>query len=136
MRYRPPSRGNARLAVFAAAVVTLLSGCSDPCTNSVLERMSSPSGGREAVVYIRACGATTGPSTNVAVLPSQGVEPNGVGNALVLKDPVSMSERSGDTRIRWVSADTLEVSYLAGRSVQSSSSSVENTTVVLVTRPN
>ena len=41
----------------------------DPCENQVLSRASSPDGAKDAIVFVRDCGATTSYSTQVSVVP-------------------------------------------------------------------
>jgi hypothetical protein len=123
----------AQLVIRAAllpVVLVLANACTPRCVNTVLQEVPSPSGTKIAVLYTRACGATTGPSTNVAVLDAGAREPRGTGNVLVLKDPVSTAETSRTTRLRWLSADTLEVSLIGGRAVQSRADSVDGIAVM------
>ena len=55
-----------------AIVAGVSAGCGkvDPCGNEVISRTSSPSGEQQVIVFQRDCGATTGFSTQVSVLPS------------------------------------------------------------------
>lgn len=53
------------------------------CGNEVLYAVPSPSGEHRAVVYQRDCGATTGFSTQVSVLPERTRLPNEPGNVFV-----------------------------------------------------
>jgi hypothetical protein len=55
----------------------------DPCANRQLQVVRSPDGKRKAVIFERDCGATTGFSTQVSVLPSGARLPNEPGNAFV-----------------------------------------------------
>jgi hypothetical protein len=118
------------MRVCLIALANGLSACAPLCENTVITRASESSGRREAVVFVRACGATTRNSTQVALLASPGTEPVGIGNVLVLDDPVGAAETPGITRLRWLGADTLEVSILRGRTVASQSHAVEGVTVV------
>lgn len=108
-----------RVAVALASIaVAGTVACSDPCSNRVIESLTDPSGSKNAILYTRSCGATTGPSTNISILDRGVAIPSGAGNALVVKDPVSVAESLGVTRLRWLNPDTLQVSILAGRSIQ------------------
>ncbi len=98
------------LAVIACSVS--LSGCFDPeslCGNEVVTRAASPSAGVDAVVFHRDCGATTGFSTQVALVPAGGM-PVGAGDVLVLKDRVALD-------LRWSSDAALVVSGIASAQV-------------------
>lgn len=106
--------------------------CTPKCINTVVDEVPGPTGGRVAVLYTRACGATTGPSSNVAVVARGVGDPQGIGNVLVLKDPLSMAETRRTTRLHWVSADTLEISLLSGRAVQSKAHVVDGINVIYV----
>jgi hypothetical protein len=97
----------------------LLGAACFECENTVRDRATAPEAQVEAVLYTRACGATTGDATHITIVRKPGVEPVGIGNVLVLKDPVASVEPLGSTRMRWLSRDTLEVSTLAGRGIQS-----------------
>lgn len=105
-------------------------GCAPRCINNVLEEVPDPSGSRVAVLYTRECGATTGPSTNVGVTTRGVGVPPGVGNVLVMKDPISAAESSRTTRLRWHSTDTLEISLVTGRAIQSRVGLINGTTVI------
>ncbi len=116
-------------AILLPLLPLLANACAPRCENSVLEELPSPSGAKRAVLYTRACGATTGPSTNVAVLDRDAGEPQGIGNVLVLKDPLSAGETTRTTRLRWLAPDSLEVSLVGGRAVQSKAGSVDGVVV-------
>jgi hypothetical protein len=74
------------------------------CVNTVEARVPSPNGRWEAVVYQRACGATTGPSAQVALVPKNEPLPDKPGNVFVSEDnPKVIAE--------WTDADALTVTY-------------------------
>jgi len=110
---RPGSRCVARL--LAAAVLCLgAMGCDAGCTNESVSDAVSPDGRRHAVVFTRDCGATTGFSTQVSVLPA-GRRPSGGGNVFVADgDHGRAPARPGGgpaVRVRWLDRRTLEVRY-------------------------
>jgi hypothetical protein len=123
-------RYNSRLAVRGILILCTTGACAPTCINQVLDQATSPSGARVAYLYSRSCGATTGPSTHVAVLEIGSQPPDGLGNVLVIKDPAAIGETRQTTQIRWIAADSLHVSLLGGRSIQSSKSSVAGVVVV------
>jgi hypothetical protein len=51
----------------------LACGKVDPCGNEVISRVASPGGAYQAIIFERDCGATTGFSTQVSVLPGDAV---------------------------------------------------------------
>lgn len=53
------------------------------CANEVVERLPSPDGTWEAVVFTRNCGATTDYSTQVSILPAGGVPSDRPGNTYI-----------------------------------------------------
>lgn len=63
-------------------VALLLAGCDATCGNDIVHVAQAPGRSHKAVVFRRDCGATTGFSTHVSVLPS-GEEVVGSGNVLV-----------------------------------------------------
>lgn len=96
------------LWVTWATVASLLAGCLEmECETDVRLRVASPDGRREAVVFGRECGATTGFNTQVAIVPV-GEVPDGAGNVLVLDDIVQL-------HVRWTSDRALSVSGVGGR---------------------
>jgi len=76
----------------------------DMCANRVLEDIRSPNRQRRAVVFLRDCGATTGYSTQISVLPANTVLENEGGNLFV-------ADHLGNhaVRVRWVDGDTIEI---------------------------
>ncbi len=92
-------------------LVSLLSygGCGtiDPCENKVLARVPSPDGEREAIVFLRDCGATTASSTQVSIVPK---------GAAFLTSPTDWSStQKGNAFIvsggDWMSPATVEVEW-------------------------
>lgn len=118
-----------RLVLTLPLLELLAVACAPTCKNNVLQTLENPLGTKIAVLYTRECGATTGPSTNVSVLARGSVTPESIGNVLVVKDPASAAETSRTTRLRWLAADTLEVSLQGGRAVQSKAESVNGVLV-------
>jgi hypothetical protein len=77
--------GLAVAVVIGAGAAMVEAGRWSPgiCGNDLLAEMPSPGGSRQAVVFQRACGATTGFSTQVSVLPAGEKLPNDGGNVFV-----------------------------------------------------
>jgi hypothetical protein len=92
----------------------LSSGCSDTCENSVAAKATSPDRQRDAVIFQRDCGATTGYSTHISVLGS-GTAPNGGGNAFRADDnhgTAVVGEWQGPwADMRWIAPDRLLIRY-------------------------
>ncbi len=63
-------------------LLALLNGCSDLCENEGHRSVRSPDGSLEAVLFQRSCGATTGFSTQIAVV-AEGMLPSEEGNAFI-----------------------------------------------------
>ena len=87
----------------------------DPgCENTVLQDIPSPDGRRHAVVFERSCGATTGFSTQVSVVPSAR-EARGGGNVFSADtDHGKAPSGSGGGPVvtaRWIDRRTLEIAY-------------------------
>jgi hypothetical protein len=102
--------------VLPATFCLVLGGCSETCTNTIVSRLSSPDGQREAVMFQRDCGATTGFSTQVSILDA-GSKLNGAGNTFRADDDHDAA-RVGDwggswAEIKWLSSDHLLVRYAA-----------------------
>lgn len=71
------------VALIALAIGAFLYLVPDACGNEVLSEVMSPGGRLKAVVFERDCGATTGFSTQVSILPVVEALPNEAGNVLV-----------------------------------------------------
>jgi len=89
--------------------------CSDAgCENSVLQDIPSPDGRRHAVIFERSCGATTGFSTQVSVVPSVR-DARGPGNVFTADtDHGKAPSGPGGGPIvaaRWIDRRTLEIRY-------------------------
>ena len=54
-----------------------------PCKNELVAEHRSPNGKYKAVIFVRDCGATTGFSTQVSILRSNGQLKNGKGNLFI-----------------------------------------------------
>jgi hypothetical protein len=84
-------------------------GCDAACGNAERARVGSPDGRWDAVVFTRQCGASTAPSTEVAVV-RRGVMPDGGGNAFVAGgDP--------DVAVWWDGPAALTVRHAPGEVV-------------------
>jgi len=81
----------------------LLSGCS-LCGNQIRYKEKSPSGKLRAVAFERDCGATTGFTTQISILPNNQELPNEPGNVFIA---------DGDLRIRieWEAEDKVVITY-------------------------
>jgi hypothetical protein len=104
------------------------SACADPCANTVVARATSPDGAREAVLFQRDCGATTGFSTQISVL-APGEKPSGGGNVFAADDDHGRAE-AGDwggpwASLRWTGPDQLSVLYAPGSRIFTQSDSVD-----------
>ncbi|MDB5692871.1 MAG: hypothetical protein JWO81_1934 [Alphaproteobacteria bacterium] len=84
------------------------------CENDVVRVVTASDGAHDAVVFQRECGATTGFSTQISVLP-HGETPSGRGNVFIADDDhgKAAAARWGGpwADIRWLSPDHLPVSY-------------------------
>jgi hypothetical protein len=72
------------------------------CGNQELRRRTSPDSKLDVVVFQRDCGATTGYSTQVTIVPSGAKLPNEIGNVLVLDNNPGID-------VQWTSAERLTV---------------------------
>lgn len=107
-------RRSLRASFLALAV--LVSGCADTCANEIVDRVGSPNGNYDAVLFQRDCGATTGFSTQISLVPA-GEDIEGSGNVFVADDSHGRAEAGSWggpwAQIRWKSGE-LDVSYAAG----------------------
>ena len=102
-----------RAGIIATCAATLLvSSCDDPCGNRPVDEVVSPDGERSAVLFVRDCGATTGYSLQMSLVPTGADLPNDGGNVLILGDGSGWAagEPTSDAVIgRWTSETTLEL---------------------------
>jgi len=130
-----PDVGFERSAVLVLAGVVHLAGCGtgDPCGNEALARVEAPGGARVALVFERGCGATTGFSTQVSVLPARStfrvapafLRPTESGNVLIIDDA------HGRVRVgaRWVDETHLELTYAPSVVTSLASATVDGVSV-------
>ena len=101
----------AALAIFMAVQVARVFMGPD-CLNTELERHPSPDGRFDAVIFERGCGATTGFSTQVSVLPRR-EPPEEAGNLFIATAgdrPVVLGRWGGPlVRVRWHGPDALVI---------------------------
>ncbi|MBL9071143.1 MAG: hypothetical protein JNM03_14270 [Sphingopyxis sp.] len=91
-----------------------VAGCTDGCDNIVIHESASPSGQVKAVMFQRDCGATTGFSTQISVIPTND-ELTGGGNAFIADDDHGAAY-TGDwggpwAEMQWVAPDRLIIRY-------------------------
>ena len=107
-------------SVAAVGLIILSSGCG-ACGNRVVAAVPSPSGRVEAVIFTRDCGATTAFSTQVSLLKPGSSLRNESGNLFVADTNHGAAAGSPDggatVLVRWLSEESLEVSYEPGARV-------------------
>ncbi len=79
------------VAILSLSIPTLTACFPDMCGNEVKQTVASPSGKLAAVVFSRDCGATTGFSTQVSIIPLGRSLPNEAGNTFVTAGKVDVS---------------------------------------------
>jgi hypothetical protein len=98
------------------ACCILIGACSDPCTNTIVSRVPSPDGQREAVLFQRDCGATTGFSTQISILGGS-QQLSGGGNAFIADDDHGAAQAGSWggswADLKWLTSDRLLVRYAA-----------------------
>lgn len=96
--------------LLLAICISWNAGC-DLCGNEFGYEQLSPDGKTKAVAFERDCGATTGFSTQVSVLPSATKLPNEAGNIFV-------ADGNFKIRLEWEANDKLLVRYPVGARVR------------------
>jgi hypothetical protein len=89
------------------------------CSNDVISTAPAPGGLRQAIVFVRNCGATTRYGTNVSVLSAGDNIGDEAGSIFLVDEPpfnTVLRNRIGGPRVevRWLGADSLLVSYASG----------------------
>ena len=83
-----------RLLVGLGAAASV-GGCLGPCDDEIVARIASPDGRKDALVFVRNCGATTDLSTQVSIVAANGSPTEGV---VVF---VAESDEPGARRASW-----------------------------------
>lgn len=101
-------------SVIALTTLALVSGCADGCENETIIRSQSPDGSHDAILFQRACGATTGFSTQISVL-DHGASPADGGNAFIADDDhgaaAAGSWGGSWAEVKWLASDRLLIRY-------------------------
>jgi hypothetical protein len=107
-----------RVPIIALAALTLpLGGCLDSCGNDPLETAVSPDGAREAIVFLRSCGATTAFSTQVSIVARNGALRGG-GNVFVADGgPAAAPSGRSLVEVKWLGPTRLLITYDSGARV-------------------
>ena len=93
--------------VAALGVAGLGWAVSSGCANAEQQRVVSPDGHREAVVFERDCGATTDYSTQVSILKAGAALPNDAGNAYIYGHRTRLT-------VAWLSPSVVTIGYVSG----------------------
>jgi hypothetical protein len=99
-----------RSTIGLLALTGLFESC-DPCTAFTRQRVLSPKGTRQVIVYERRCGATTQDATHASVVSLGDTAVRGWGNALRLSD-------NGNVRVEWLSDSALRFHITPGRKIK------------------
>lgn len=86
------------------------------CGNEIITEESSPGGKYKIVVFVRSCGATTGFSTQVSIIPTdRKLRDDESGNVLTLNDHNMGNHRNSfggaDVKAKWITNREVIVKY-------------------------
>lgn len=122
-----------QLARYLSCVLIIAhSGC-DLCGNDILATIPAPSGNRQAVVFLRSCGATTPFFTQVSVLP-RNKSPKSAGNVFSADANHGNAPQGPNVSVRWLSSTVLEIMYDPRARVWSHVTEIDGIRVQYVTR--
>jgi hypothetical protein len=101
------------LVIMAVSATASLGGCIDPCDNTLVHVVKAPDGQKSAVIFERSCGATTGFSTQISILPPDEM-PSDRGNVFVANlhgggTPAAWGGPWAD--VQWLSSQQLLIRY-------------------------
>lgn len=82
----------------------------DMCGNDVFQELYSPDARLKAVIFQRDCGATTGFSTQISLLPANAELPNESGNLFVMNGHPD----EATIRMRWETSGRLVIQHPVG----------------------
>lgn len=126
----------AGLAVLVGGGLLLVAswgdGLAGGCGNTVVKTARSPDGQLDAVLFERGCGATTGFSTQISIVPA-GELPEGAGNVFVTNGD-SREDGRGEwggawADVRWFSERRLHIDHTPGAGLVKSLDRFEGLTV-------
>jgi hypothetical protein len=123
---------NAGISIIAFSIC--LVACADPCENRVLSEVPGPKGNREAIVFERSCGATTGFSTHVSVVNEFGQLRRSAGNVFAA-DSNHGAVKNFTVTVRWVAADQVVIRYPAQARVFKKEAQADGVSVGYETAP-
>jgi hypothetical protein len=111
-------------------LLLLPGGCSDlfDCANEVVARVHAPSGTREAVMFERNCGATTGFTTQISIV-EPGDTPRDGGNVFIAEGGTAAPWGGPYAEMRWLAPTRLLVRYVGDAGVGKAEREVEGVTV-------
>jgi hypothetical protein len=97
------------LAAAAGLIVMIVETMfGDLCGNEIFQQSRSPDGQHKVVVFLRSCGATTGFSTQVSILPrDEELSDNDSGNTLICSDDFGRQE----IKVEWEGDKRLKLFY-------------------------
>jgi hypothetical protein len=103
------------------------------CKNSVQTTVLSPNGITAAIVFERNCGATTGFSSQVSVVPASNLQFSGGGNALVADTDHGAAPSAPyggpEIRLKWLSESRLSIAHHSKARLFKNESRVGNTEI-------
>lgn len=91
------------LLLGSAIGLCFLAGClaEGPCENTLIRQAKSPDGKLKAVVFSRGCGATTGQTVEVSILPATAPLPVDAGNVFYADE--------SNVSVRWLGSSQLQI---------------------------
>lgn len=128
--------GMARLVIIYCCL--LLSACSDVCQNQIISETASPDGQNSAILFQRDCGATSGFTTQISILPP-GERPERSGNVFVADDNHGEAQAGSWggpwASMKWLDSNHLQVTYAKGSRVFDQTENVRGVTVSYDAKP-
>jgi hypothetical protein len=84
----------------------------NPCENTLVSTVPSPDGRWQAVLFERSCGATTGFSTQVSIIPAGKALPPDAGNTFYADGgDVSAPWGGPPAELTWLGPDRLQIAF-------------------------
>jgi hypothetical protein len=122
------------IALLAFGFYWLMSSSGDICGNTIVATELSPDRKLKAVLFERNCGATTGFSSQVSVLPSDRDLPNEGGNVFAANETKGGEPTAWGgpfVAMRWRDANTLTLRHDANADIRFSAAHLGDVAVVL-----
>lgn len=124
------------ILILCIFIITISTSCSFLCSNTIVTEIPGPKQNNKVVIFERNCGATTGFSTQVSILPYDDLLPYQGGNTFIVDTDhgeAPAAEWGGpEVKVKWISSSKIELLYHKNARVFKSEKDVRGITIHIV----